>query len=121
VSELRKDAVKAACGEFLFGEGHEVRLRVGPEYQFEFHLDAYGPNIDDDGNYGDHVFQKHFYPRVGAFQSLEEYRCACWLDHQNDAEFWVRNLEGRNGAPFFLQTAGKPPIRIAFSEGYGQK
>ncbi len=107
VAELRTEAVRTACGEFLFGEGKEGRVRVGSEYQFEFHPDAYAPTHDDDGEYGDYVFEKHYYPRIGAFDSGEEYQCACWLDRQKDVEFWVRNLVGKNAGSFFLQTATK--------------
>lgn len=107
VKELRCNAVKTACEQFLFGEGYEERVRVGSEYQFEFHPDAYGPNRDDAGEYGDHEFQKHYYPRIGAFDSNEEYQCACWLDSRSEIEFWVRNLVGKPGASFFLQTATK--------------
>lgn len=105
VLELRADAVKTACAEFLFGEGNEERVRVGSEYQFEFHPDAYAPNRDDRNEYGDYVFENHYYPRIGDFDSKEEYQCACWLDRQPQVEFWVRNLVRKNGASFFLQTA----------------
>ncbi len=105
--ELRTEAVKTACSEFLFDEGNEARVRVGSEYQFEFHPDAYAPNRDDDGQYGDYEFAKHYYPRIGEFDSAEEYQCACWLDRQDQVEFWVRNLVRKNGAAFFLQTAAK--------------
>lgn len=107
VAELRLDAVKTACAEFLFGDGREERVRVGSEYRFEFHPDAYAPTHDDDGEYGDYVFGKHYYPRIGAFDSKEEYQCACWLDRRPEIEFWVRNLVGKNGGSFFLQTAAK--------------
>ncbi|RKX45135.1 MAG: restriction endonuclease subunit R [Verrucomicrobia bacterium] len=105
VVELRTDAVKTACNEFLFDEGKEERVRVGSEYRFEFHPDAYAPNRDDDGEYGDYEFENHYYPRIGDFDSKEEYQCACWLDRQDEVEFWVRNLVRKNGAAFFLQTA----------------
>jgi type III restriction enzyme len=105
VIELRTKAVQTACREFLFGAGKEERVRVGSEYKFEFHPDAYAPDRDDAGEYGDYVFEHHYYPRIGAFDSKEEYQCACWLDHQENVEFWVRNLVRKNGAAFFLQTA----------------
>ena len=107
VSDLRKDAVQTACSEFLFSEGKEERVRVGSEYQFEFHPDAYSPSHDDDREYGDYEFKRHYYPRMGAFDSAEEYQCACWLDRQKEIEFWVRNLVGKNGGSFFLQAAAK--------------
>ncbi|MCP5536967.1 MAG: DEAD/DEAH box helicase family protein [Akkermansiaceae bacterium] len=102
---LRKEAVYKACQQFLFGDGHETRVRVGSEYAFEFHPDAYAPTRDDDGDYGDYDFQKHYYPRIGEFDSEEEYLCACWLDRQLKIEFWVRNLVNKNAASFFLQNA----------------
>lgn len=105
VTELRVNAIKTACETFLFGDGKEDRVRIGSENQFEFHPDAYAPDRDDHNEYGDYEFQKHFYPRMGDFDSLEEYQCACWLDRQNEVQFWVRNLVRKNGASFFLQTA----------------
>lgn len=103
VTELRKTAAQNACGDFLFGEGKGERVRVGSEYQFEFHPDAYAPTRDDLGEHGDYLFDKHYYPRIGAFDSKEEYECACWLDRQEGVEFWVRNLVGKPGCSFFLQ------------------
>lgn len=107
IAELREEAVQTACTGFLFGDGNTDRVRVGTEYQFEFHPDAYAPSRDDAGEYGEYEFSKHYYPRIGAFDSAEEYQCACWLDRQANVEFWVRNLVGKNGASFFLQTATK--------------
>ena len=103
VHALRADAASNACGEFLFGEGSEKRVRVGSEYRFEFHPDAYAPTRDDKGEYGDYRFEKHYYPRIGAFDSKEEYQCACWLDHHESIDFWVRNLVGKPDGSFFFQ------------------
>ncbi|MDF1659401.1 MAG: DEAD/DEAH box helicase family protein [Verrucomicrobiales bacterium] len=107
INELRKEAIRTAHETFLFGEGHEDRVRVGSEYQFEFHPDAYAPDRDYDAKYGEHDFQKHYYPRIGDFDSKEEFACACWLDRQPGIESWVRNLVRKNGASFFLQGAEK--------------
>ncbi|MDA3875336.1 MAG: hypothetical protein PF795_15425 [Kiritimatiellae bacterium] len=103
VHALRTEAAQNACGEFLFGEGRDQRVRIGSEYQFEFHPDAYAPTRDDNHEYGDHTFDKHYYPRIGAFDSKEEYQCACWLDRHADVDFWVRNLVGKPGCSFFFQ------------------
>ncbi|GAA5482170.1 hypothetical protein [Haloferula sargassicola] len=102
VAELRTKAVETACDAFLFGDGKETRVRVGSEYEFEFHPDAYAPDRDYGG---DHDFEKHYYPRIGDFDSEEEFLCACWIDRQKEVEYWVRNLVRKNGAAFFLQTA----------------
>lgn len=107
IGELRKEAVHAAYQEFLFTDGVHERVRVGSEYHFEFHPDAYAPSRTDEGEHGDYVFEKHYYPRIGALDSGEEYQCACWLDRQPEIELWVRNLVGKDGASFFLQTAAK--------------
>ncbi len=106
VDELRKAAVAAECQTFLFGDGKEDRVRVGTEYEFEFHPDAYSPDRLDQGEHGHHDFKKHFYPRMGHFDSKEEFTCACWLDRQTEVNFWVRNLVRKNGMSFFLQKAG---------------
>jgi len=107
ITDLRKEAISVAHQTFLFGEGKEARVRVGSEYEFEFHPDAYAPDRDDDGKCGTYDFQKHYYPRMGAFDSKEEFACACWLDRQPKVDFWVRNLVRKNGASFFLQGAEK--------------
>lgn len=107
VDDLRKRAVAKECQTFLFGDGKEERVRVGAEYQFEFHPDAYAPDklYDPSGKYGSYEFEKHYYPRMGDFDSAEEFACACWLDRQSKVKFWVRNLVRKNGMSFFLQKA----------------
>lgn len=107
VDDLRKQAVARECQTFLFGDGKEERVRVGAEYQFEFHPDAYAPDklYNPAGKYGAHEFEKHYYPRMGDFDSAEEFACACWLDRQSAVKFWVRNLVRKNGMSFFLQKA----------------
>ncbi len=102
IIELRKTAVRKAYQKFLFGEGKEERIRIGSEYAFEFHPDAYAPDKDYDGKYGEHRFDKHYYPRIGDFDSEEEFLCAQWLERQPEVEFWVRNLVCKKGSSFFL-------------------
>ncbi len=41
--------------------------------------EAYAPSRDDDGQHGQHRFRKHFYSRIGAFDSKEEFECAGWI------------------------------------------
>jgi type III restriction enzyme len=105
VTALRKEAIKTACANFLFGEGKEDRVRIGSGYTFEFHPDAYAPDRDYKGEYGSHDFENHYYPRIGDFDSKEEFLCACWIDRQPQIKFWVRNLVRKNGGSFFLQKA----------------
>ena len=105
VATLRKEAIQTACDQFLFAEGKGERVRIGSVYEFEFHPDAYAPDRDYRGEHGDYEFEKHYYPRIGDFDSKEEFLCACWLDRQPEVVFWVRNLVRKNGASFFLQKA----------------
>ena len=68
------------------------------QYAFEFHAQAYAPSRDYDGRFGHFDFRKHFYGRMGDFDSKEEFECACHLDmlaQQGRIQFWVRNLVRR--------------------------
>ncbi len=108
IRELRRDAVRMAFQRTLFGEDVKSRVAVTDQYAFEFHAHAYAPSCDYDGRFGYFDFRKHFYGRVGDFDSKEEFECACWLDIQAQQEriqFWVRNLVRREGGSFFLQKA----------------
>ncbi|MGB7550068.1 MAG: DEAD/DEAH box helicase family protein [Chromatiaceae bacterium] len=112
IREYRKQAVGQAYQETLFGEGAASRVAVGglddPGLVFEFHHQAYAPSRDYDGHFGHFDFRKHFYGRIGDFDSKEEFECACWLDIQAQKGhilFWVRNLVRREGSSFFLQKA----------------
>jgi type III restriction enzyme len=86
-------------------------VAVTDQYAFEFHAQAYAPSRDYDGRFGHFDFRKHFYGRIGDFDSKEEFECACWLDiqaQQGRIQFWVRNLVRREGSSFFLQKADGP-------------
>ncbi len=106
--ELRKQAARKAYQETLFSDGAGSRVGVSEELTFEFHSQAYSPIRDYDGRYGTFDFKKHFYGRVGDFDSEEEFQCACWLDteaQKGRIDYWVRNLVRREGSSFFLQKA----------------
>lgn len=105
---LRLAAVKAAYQRTLFDEGRESRVAVDDTYQFQFHPQAYSPIRDYDGRFGTFEFRKHYYGRIGDFDSKEEFECAVWLDQRAQLgrlRFWVRNLVRREGCSFFLQKA----------------
>ncbi len=104
IGELRRSAVQKAYQEFLFAEGVQERVRIGGGFDFEFHPDAYTPSRDYPRAAD---FAKHYYPRVGDFDSGEEKECAYWLDRAAESgkiDFWVRNLQ-RKPCAFFLQTS----------------
>lgn len=108
IRELRKQAVVKAYQQTLFGDDAAARVTVTDQYAFEFHVQAYAPSRDYDGRFGHFDFRKHFYGRIGDFDSKEEFECACWLDIQAQKgriDFWVRNLVRREGSSFFLQKA----------------
>lgn len=108
IRDLRKRAVGKAFQQTLFGEDAATRVAVSDQYTFEFHAQAYAPSRDYDGRFGRFDFRKHFYGRLGDFDSKEEFECACWLDiqaQQGRIQFWVRNLVRREGSSFFLQKA----------------
>lgn len=108
IRELRKKAVGKAFQQALFGDDAAMRVAVTDQYAFEFHAQAYAPSRDYDGRFGYFDFRKHFYGRIGDFDSKEEFECACQLDiwaQQGRIQFWVRNLVRREGSSFFLQKA----------------
>ena len=108
IRELRKQAVCKAFQQALFGDDAAERVAVTDQYAFEFHAQAYAPSRDYDGRFGHFDFRKHFYGRMGDFDSKEEFECACQLDmwaQQGRVQFWVRNLVRREGSSFFLQKA----------------
>lgn len=108
IRELRKQAVKTAFQQTLFADDAATRVTVTDLYVFEFHAQAYAPSRDYDGRFGHFDFRKHFYGRLGDFDSKEEFECACQLDmwaQQGRILFWVRNLVRREGSSFFLQKA----------------
>jgi type III restriction enzyme len=108
IRDLRRQAVGKAFRQALFGTEAASRVAVTDQYAFEFHAQAYAPSRDYDGRFGYFDFRKHFYGRIGDFDSKEEFDCACWLDiqaQQGRIQFWVRNLVRREGSSFFLQKA----------------
>jgi type III restriction enzyme len=108
IKALRRDAVQQAYQQTLFADGNAERVVVDSQFTYDFRPDAYAPSRDDDHAYGRHEFRKHFYSRIGAFDSKEEFECAVWLDIQAQKgrlQFWVRNLARREGASFYLQKA----------------
>ncbi|MDR1887870.1 MAG: DEAD/DEAH box helicase family protein [Zoogloeaceae bacterium] len=108
IRALHKAAADKAYQQTLFGEDAASRVAVTDQYAFEFHAQAYAPSRDYDGRFGRFDFRKHFYGRMGDFDSKEEFECACQLDiwaQQGRIQFWVRNLVRREGSSFFLQKA----------------
>ncbi|MGH8162420.1 MAG: DEAD/DEAH box helicase [Gammaproteobacteria bacterium] len=110
VRELRQASVASAYQQTLFGDGASERVSVG-DYTFEFNPQGYAPSRDYNprtSDYGAFDFLKHYYGRIGDFDSKEEFQCACKLDEfaqSGRMQFWVRNLVRKEGCSFFLQKA----------------
>jgi type III restriction enzyme len=105
---LRKAVVKQAYQATLFGEGREARVSAQEDFRFAFNPYAYAPGRDYDGRFGDFGFRKHYYGRIGDFDTPDEFLCAVQLDawaQQGRIDFWVRNLVRKEGCSFFLQKA----------------
>ena len=95
IRNLHRQAAIKAYQQALFGEDAASRVAVTDLYAFEFQPHAYAPSRDYDGRFGHFDFRKHFYGRIGDFDSKEEFECACQLDiwaQQGRIQFWVRNL-----------------------------
>ncbi|KVW95465.1 DEAD/DEAH box helicase [Thiobacillus denitrificans] len=111
IRDMRKLAVGKAFQQTLFGDDAASRVAVSDIYAFDFQPQAYAPSRDyvpGTSEFGYFDFRKHFYGRIGDFDSKEEFECACWLDTQAQKgrlQFWVRNLVRREGSSFFLQKA----------------
>ena len=108
IRELRRDAVNRAYQQALFGDNAAEAVSVSSQFTYDFRPEAYAPSRDYDGRFGEHRFRKHFYSRMGDFDSKEEFECAVELDIQAQKgrlQFWVRNLARREGASYFLQKA----------------
>jgi type III restriction enzyme len=108
VRELRQAAANEAYQSVLFGVDAASRVAVGDDYTFTFNPQGYAPSRDYDGRFGVFDFRKHYYGRIGDFDSEEEFECACKLDAWAQAgrmQFWVRNLVRKEGCSFFLQKA----------------
>jgi len=108
IRALRSEAVKQAYQSSLFGEAARERVSVSSALVYDFRPEVYAPSRDYDGRFVQHRFRKHFYSRIGDFDSREEFECAVWLDTQAQKgrlQYWVRNLARREGASFFFQKA----------------
>lgn len=108
----RQKAVDLAFQRVFFDDPISSRVTVGdlyhPELVFQFRSEIYSPPREYNNRYGNYVFQHHYYRRIGDFDSMEEFRCACYLDElasKGKIEFWLRNLVRREGCSFFLQKA----------------
>ena len=104
VDVIRKAVKSGAFQQALFSvTGYE--LVTTPDLCFTFHPEEYPypPNSLFEGR---HKFKKHYYKVIGDMKAEgEEFQCVQLLDNQPRIRRWVRNLEGRPGHSFWLQTS----------------
>ena len=102
IGEHRAEFSRQAYTASLFGPD-ALTIEVSPELCFSYDADRYAPNWRDEGNYN---FNKHLFGWPGELEARgEQYECAVFIDMMSEVKFWVRNLERRADASFWLQTS----------------
>ena len=118
IDELRKSEAAKGYNTLLFGPG-SGKIEVSPKFCFEFTADRYSPNWYYEGGY---VFNKHYFPRMGDFDSDgEEFKCAQLIDSLPQVWKWVRNLV-RSESAFWLATSTDrfyPDFAVLLNDGRG--
>ena len=85
----------------LFGS-EALSLEVNPALSLSFDEMRYAPNSYYEGPW---KFKKHLFKLIGELKPQgEEHDCAVFIDQMPEADVWVRNLERRPEASFWLQT-----------------
>lgn len=100
IDELRKTEASKGYKALLFGPG-SGKIEVSPKFCFEFNEDRYSPNSYYDGII---EFNKHYFHRIGGFDSGEEFECAQLIDSLPQIWHWVRNVP-RSPSSFWFQTS----------------
>lgn len=75
-----------------------AKLKIGNNFVFP---DFYPADKIYDGL---HIFKKHYYDVVG-YMNGEEEECALIIDSNPNVKYWVRNIERKEEASFWLQTS----------------
>jgi len=102
IDAYRRDAHRRAFQTLLL-PGCETPIVVTPEICFTFNPKQYPFSRRYQGKY---QFRKHFYDDIGDWAiEGEEFECAQFIDQLEEVETWVRNLERRPSASFWLQTS----------------
>jgi type III restriction enzyme len=104
VDSIRKNVQSEVFAKTLFSTA-EYELIATPDLSFTFDPEEYPypPNSLFEGH---HKFRKHYYKVIGDMKAEgEEFQCAQLLDNHPKVKRWVRNIEGRPGHSFWLQTS----------------
>lgn len=95
----RQAAQRQATQELLFAPEVRAALEIAPlDAAFRYDPTTYPASEIERGT----IFERHYYDRVGAFDSDEERACARTIDALPEIDCWVRNLARRDPASFRL-------------------
>lgn len=111
IADMRKKSLSKAYQIALFSGETRKKFFVDTRCAFEFYPDNYFPaSCYDEKKWGKYAFKKHYYPRIGDFDSKEEFECACFLDNEavkGNLKFWIRNLVKTDNAFNLPKVDGK--------------
>lgn len=101
IVSARKASYANGYQETLFAPTAAVETSF--DYSFSFHPNVYPANWYYRGGFR---FKKHYYPVPGELKSEgEEFDCAQQFEWLKGVKYWVRNLETRPTASFWLPTS----------------
>lgn len=102
IDQHRRVARANAYNRMLWSD-EAAEIEVSPEVCFELTESKFSPNWYYDGGYR---WNRHVFPLVGELKSEgEEFECAVCIDQLDSVKHWVRNLDRRPHASFWLQTS----------------
>ena len=90
INDYRQQALSHCYQQSLFEPNNEVEICLNPQYQYEFNLANYVPNLPYYS--GRFKFQKHYFAQIEDLKANgEEFDCAMILDSLPQVKHWVRN------------------------------
>ncbi|HNR11851.1 MAG TPA: DEAD/DEAH box helicase family protein [Thermodesulfobacteriota bacterium] len=102
IKNYRQQARQQIHQKLLF-EDDGSKIIVSPERCFSFARDQYPMRFPCAAS---ESFRRHYYSKVGDFADKgEEFLCARFIDHMEETEYWVRNLDRQPNFSFWLQTS----------------
>jgi type III restriction enzyme len=102
LEQCRSKQAKESFQRLLFSK-EAAEIEVDASLCFSFSQDRYSANWYYDGRY---AFRKPYLHLIGELKAEgEEFECAVFIDSHDKVKYWVRNLERRGDASFWLQTS----------------
>jgi type III restriction enzyme len=101
--DRRRAAYRTSAFQRALFSSEALEVHVSPECCFTYEDARYAPNWYYPGNW---PLQNHYFPVVGELKGDgEEFECALFVSGMPQVKHWVRNLERRPEASFWLQTS----------------